>query len=461
MKLRKIKWSNHPILGNLELNLVNPESNTPYDTIVIAGENGTGKTTILDTLYAFLSQGPITSFDYIEYQINDEYYKVSPIPNGNTESFFIRENLQKNQIETIRANRNNNPEQIRTDIKDPRYYGTAYTKARANYELQPIRTILTTTIDDDKYKESTETNATALKQLIVDIQTQDNNEFALLGKQNPSKPITWQQFENQSKMHRFSSAFNNFFNHELTYDRISVKEGVYDVLFKKHNVDISIDKLSTGESQIVFRGTYLLKNVAILDGSIIFIDEPEMSMHPLWQQKILSYYEGIFNNTAQLIIATHSQGVISEALRDTCSTKVIVLRRDNNGIVTYGNITTPLVLNNNSTAEINYQAFGIASTDYHNALYGYIEAEGWKSDYTTQQGTNETYIKLNRDGSTSPQTISLSEKIRHIIHHPENTNNQYTNEELVQSIEDMRSYIIKKGGRIALPTTNVSLVSIC
>ena len=44
MKLRKIKWNNHPILGNLELNFVNPLSNTPYDTIVIAGENGTGKT---------------------------------------------------------------------------------------------------------------------------------------------------------------------------------------------------------------------------------------------------------------------------------------------------------------------------------------------------------------------------------------------------------------------------------
>lgn len=441
MKLRKIKWNNHPILGNLELDFVNPLSNTPYDTIVIAGENGTGKTTILENLYSFLSQGPITPFNYIEYQIDAECYKVFPIPNEN-ESFFKRENLQTNQVENIRANRNNNPNQIRTDIKDPRHYGTAYTKARANYEPQPIRTISTTTIDDDKYKESTETNATALKQLIVDVQTQDNNDFALLGKQNPNSPITWQQFESQSKMHRFSSAFDNFFNHVLTYDKISVIGGVHDVLFKKHNANISIDKLSTGESQIVFRGTYLLKNITILDGSVVFIDEPEMSMHPSWQQKILSYYKGLFNNRAQLIIATHSQGVISEALRDTSSTKVIVLRCDNNGIITYGNITTPLVLNNNLTAEINYQAFGIASTDYHNALYGYIEAEGWKTDYTNQQGATETYIRLNRDGSTSSQRISLSEKIRHIIHHPENTNNQYTDIELIQSIESMRNYII-------------------
>ena len=449
MKLRKIKWNNHQILGNLALDFVNPLSNTPYDTIVIAGENGTGKTTILDTLYSFLSQGPITPFDYIEYQINDECYKASPIPNENIESvfneniesFFKRENLQTNQVENIRANRNYNPNHIRTDIKDPRHYGAAYTKARANYEPQPIRSVSTTTIDDDKYKESTEINATALKQLIVDIQTQDNNDFALLCKRNPDTLITWQQFENSSKMHRFSSAFDNFFDHVLTYDRISVIEGVHDVLFKKYNASISIDKLSTGESQIVFRGTYLLKNVAILDGSIIFIDEPEMSMHPFWQQKILSYYKGLFNNKAQLIIATHSQGVISEALRDTNSTKVIVLRCDNNGIINYGDITTPLVLNN-STAEINYQAFGIASTDYHNALYGYIEAEGWKTAYTNQQGATETYTRSNKDGSTSTQTISLSEKIRHIIHHPENTNNQYTDAELIQSIESMRNYII-------------------
>lgn len=53
MKIRKVKWANHPILGNLELNFINPTTNKSYSTIVLAGENGTGKTTILETLNTF------------------------------------------------------------------------------------------------------------------------------------------------------------------------------------------------------------------------------------------------------------------------------------------------------------------------------------------------------------------------------------------------------------------------
>ena len=50
--LTRIKWKNHNVLGNLELDLTK-EDGTPYNTIVFAGENGVGKTTILDTLAYF------------------------------------------------------------------------------------------------------------------------------------------------------------------------------------------------------------------------------------------------------------------------------------------------------------------------------------------------------------------------------------------------------------------------
>ena len=40
--IKKIKWNNHPIIGNLELDFTKPDG-TPYNTIVIAGENGSGK----------------------------------------------------------------------------------------------------------------------------------------------------------------------------------------------------------------------------------------------------------------------------------------------------------------------------------------------------------------------------------------------------------------------------------
>ena len=47
-----IKWNNHNILGNIELDFIKPHGSV-YDTIILAGENGTGKTTILETLATF------------------------------------------------------------------------------------------------------------------------------------------------------------------------------------------------------------------------------------------------------------------------------------------------------------------------------------------------------------------------------------------------------------------------
>ena len=53
-KIRKIKFENHPILRNLELNFCGLDGNA-IDTIIFAGANGTGKSTILNELYNIAS----------------------------------------------------------------------------------------------------------------------------------------------------------------------------------------------------------------------------------------------------------------------------------------------------------------------------------------------------------------------------------------------------------------------
>jgi predicted ATP-binding protein involved in virulence len=52
MRIRKIELRNHPILSNLELDFTD-EHGQSIETIIFAGENGTGKTAILDLLYEF------------------------------------------------------------------------------------------------------------------------------------------------------------------------------------------------------------------------------------------------------------------------------------------------------------------------------------------------------------------------------------------------------------------------
>ena len=46
-----------------------------------------------------------------------------------------------------------------------------------------------------------------------------------------------------------------------------------------------------------------------VNNSVILIDEPEISLHPEWQRKIINVYESIGENN-QFIIATHSPHII-------------------------------------------------------------------------------------------------------------------------------------------------------
>ena len=61
--IREMKWNNHDVLGNLELDFSKPDGSI-YDTIILAGENGSGKTTILETLSTFLNLGSIEATVY-------------------------------------------------------------------------------------------------------------------------------------------------------------------------------------------------------------------------------------------------------------------------------------------------------------------------------------------------------------------------------------------------------------
>lgn len=448
MKIRKVKWANHPILGNLEVDFVNPITNISFSTIVLAGENGTGKTTILETLNTFLSIGSFEPFDRIEYEVDDKQYILTPsnIP-GSLKTFFTRYDVENDTSENICTDRSNNSSSIQSDDKDPRSYGSVFSRPRADYKTNKIESVKTNELDKNKYDSDNDDNFTSLKQLIVDVQNQDNEQYRDINEnrnQQGQSPMSIADFEPISKIYRFKSAFNGFFE-TIKYKKVGNASGEKVVIFEKNGIEIPLDVLSTGEKQIVFRGAYLLRNINILKNSTIMIDEPELSMHPLWQKKILQYYKNLFidgnsNQTAQLFFASHSEAVISEALQNLDNTKVIVLKRDGNGEVSANCIGTPAVLPYTMAAEVNYQAFKLASTDYHNALYGFIEAEGWKNDFDSQFPT----VNYNKEKNNTiiVQQITLTEKIRHIIHHPENRHNSYTEEELKDSIERMRNYII-------------------
>ena len=71
---------------------------------------------------------------------------------------------------------------------------------------------------------------------------------------------------------------------------------------------ISIDCLSDGEKQLY--GLIIALMILEPSHSIILIDEPELALHPAWQQVIMSVYAKIGKNN-QFIVATHSPQIIA------------------------------------------------------------------------------------------------------------------------------------------------------
>lgn len=108
MKILAFEYNNHPILGNLRLDLVNHATGLPFDNIVLAGENGVVKSTILRTLNSFLCTGQIAPFKEIAYITSEGNFKAIPDNTSPIESFHIWVNLIDNTQEKIHRNNNNN-----------------------------------------------------------------------------------------------------------------------------------------------------------------------------------------------------------------------------------------------------------------------------------------------------------------------------------------------------------------
>ena len=446
--IRNIKWDNHKVLGNLELDFTKADG-TPYNTIVLAGENGTGKTQILETIGEFLDLGTFEPFDKIDYMVDSEIYVLSKINRENAKyGFHKRLKVNANEILAIHRGRNNDEEGIQADKKDIRSYGFAYSKARSGFKTEKVYSATTQQLDLNKYENDSKDDFTNIKQLLVDIDTQDNSEWMRITVNNVG--INFDEFRKASKKFRFEKAFNSFFEtiKFVGIDNNSIEEK--RLIFKKYDKEFTVDDLSTGEKQIVFRGAGLLRNVNGIIGGVVLIDEPELSMHPKWQQKILQYYRNLFTingvQNVQMIFATHSEYVIKAALEDKDNVLIITLS-DDNGCVVANKMLTPMVLQALTAGEINYLAFGILSVDYHIALYGYLQSkyglDSIRACDTYIENRSPIYQRnihekidnyVNSNGKTTVYK-TLPTYIRNYIDHPDGNRQPYTESELEESIK--------------------------
>lgn len=437
----EIKYKNHPVLGNLKLDFTKDGKN-PFSKIVLAGENGSGKTQILESLNEFLSLGSFGYFEYVVCEVNGKTLELSKIDKDDASLRFgwhLRKYLEEERAVEIRSSKNSLMNKIEKDTDDIRNYGVSYSSTKINFDTNKVNSTNTVTVDTEKYNNDSTYNFTNIKQLFVNLYFEDAAIYQNWCENNKRLP---NNTENESirKLSRFTKAFNKFFTN-LKFKDVDNNGEEYNVNFEKNGACIPIDKLSSGEKQIVFRGASLLKNANVIFGGSVLIDEPEISMHPKWQRKIYDYYCNLFiiekELKNQIIFATHSNYFLHSALVDEDA--LIIKLTSKGSCVEPERIESSFTLPNITNSEIDYRIFDIYNPDFHSQLYGHFaELEelvhlpdidkriSEQPEYNFDIHSKVSY-KMNDEAST--QYLTLSTYIRNCIHHPEN-GNMYTPDEL-------------------------------
>lgn len=289
MKIQKIGIRKHFLFGNMDIDLVD-SNGEPLDTIVFAGNNGCGKTTLLVAILEVLT-GTKNNASTSEVDLNFRSL---------TEKGLIKEHLWKQSVETnFNAAKSNNGFILNKKISE------------IPADERPKVIYLPSEISFEKLtvKEKTCNYKYSFKNIIDKKHVNEIPTYI-------SSIIKDAVFKNEdlpakTSIQKICTEINQIFE-ELEIDArltgLAETGEKLPVFNNSAGASFDINGLSSGEKQLFARALTL--KMVRANNSIILVDEPEISLHPKWQQRILRVYERIGKNN-QVIIATHSPHILS------------------------------------------------------------------------------------------------------------------------------------------------------
>ncbi len=173
---------------------------------------------------------------------------------------------------------------------------------------------------------------------------------------------------------------------------------------------------------------------------VYLIDEPEMHLHPKAQEQLSKI---LISESAknQIVLSTHSPYMLKNLLSKCGAT---VLTKNSAGKIEVTNQSVQsvgLFPWSPTISEVNYKAFGLYTIEFHNELYGYLQEreECWRihemETFLSGKGIskNLTWIKMP---SNKTEDLTICSYVRNSIHHPENTANEQVDDNLLKSSID-------------------------
>lgn len=265
------------------------------DVNILVGENGTGKSTILEIMYKFL-------------EANTTNYENPPNYKNHYEELITYMNCSS--VNLMLSN---------TLILDPHLRSAQeYTqegRVKSNYSyslrlnnLNYIKTFDTNLINTYNLSESEKDRIKTDLDKHLDDSINKYVDYQLsVSKRVISKEKTIE--EASEKLIYFQKTINHLFLN--TNKKIDETENRLAFLIDGNQ--IKPKQLSSGEKQLLF----ILLTVLVQDEkpSILIMDEPEISLHIRWQHELIEIIRTL-NPNCQLIIATHSPSMFNDGHRE-------------------------------------------------------------------------------------------------------------------------------------------------
>ena len=314
MKVNGVKFKNDKVLGDLEISFCGSDNKT-LDKIVLIGENGTGKTTILKEIYDLMdieSNSKSENKIFLELEENEKYlFKNYLLENNN--NIIMEDDILYDCADIKCLDIKKEAFNFEEIEKDKYKSKVIYLPAEVNFNsLKRVdRTFRY------KYKFRNEIN----ENLISDLPSAIANRIYVEMIMNEDLPAR----ESREKVCKEVNSIFESMDLDVELIGLSKDEDTVPIFRNIEGKEFDISGLSSGEKQLFLRALSL--KFLNVNNSIILIDEPEISLHPRWQRKIINVYENIGENN-QLIIATHSPHIIGNVTKE----QIRVLKRDKEGI---------------------------------------------------------------------------------------------------------------------------------
>lgn len=274
-------------------------------TNVLVGKNGTGKSTILELIRATLDPN-------IQSPLDENIFWRIIVEDNKKRQFFSFPNAFAIQLD------DKNKELLNRSLEKDFVVDNFLSSSLALGGIIGIGLVglIISTLLSLKNKTNSRNTTEFIKIEFIKTQTIfenskesdsiDGNKYALIDFLMQKE---LERISDKENLKALENTLNIFFNE--TDSIIEIENN--NIIVKKDNKEIYLNQLSSGEKQVIY--IMIKAMIAKETGALLLMDEPEISLHLSWQEKLLTEIRKI-NNVSQIIVVTHSPAIVMNGWLD-------------------------------------------------------------------------------------------------------------------------------------------------